>query len=78
MINQQIKALNIAKKFQIPIYFIGLGEKDDDLHEFDAEKYADTNISKLLNEGAEQISQGAKVGVVTRRIQPKIINEIFL
>ena len=32
--------ISIAKKFQIPIYFIGLGEKDDDLHEFDAEKYA--------------------------------------
>ena len=45
--------------------------------QFDADKYADTNISKLLNEGAEQIGQGAKVGVVTRRIQPKIINEIL-
>ena len=50
---------------------------DAAIAQFDAEKYADTNISKLLNEGAEQISQGAKVGVVTRRIQPKIINEIL-
>ena len=45
--------------------------------QFDADKYADTNISKLLNEGAEQIAQGGKIGVVTRRIQPKIINEIL-
>ena len=50
---------------------------DTAIAQFDAEKYADTNISKLLNEGAQQISEGAKVGVVTRRIQPKIVNEII-
>ena len=32
--------ISIAKKHQIPIYFIGLGEKEDDLHEFDVQKFS--------------------------------------
>ena len=30
----------IAKKYQIPIHFVGLGEQKDDLLEFDAEKFS--------------------------------------
>ena len=32
--------ISIAKKYQIPIHFIGLGEKEDDLYEFDAKKFS--------------------------------------
>ena len=32
--------ISIAKKHQIPIYFIGLGEKKDDLHVFDAKNFS--------------------------------------
>ena len=32
--------ISIAKKFEIPIYFVGLGEKIDDLYEFDAKNFA--------------------------------------
>jgi len=32
--------ISIAKKYQIPIHFVGLGEKEDDLYEFDAKKFS--------------------------------------
>ena len=32
--------ISIAKKYQTPIHFIGLGEKEDDLHEFDAKAFS--------------------------------------
>jgi fused signal recognition particle receptor len=32
--------ISIAKKYQTPIYFVGLGEKKDDLQEFDAKKFS--------------------------------------
>ena len=32
--------ISIAKKFQVPIYFVGLGEKEEDLHVFDAKTFA--------------------------------------
>ena len=32
--------ISIAKKYQIPIYFIGLGEKEDDLHLFNAKTFS--------------------------------------
>ncbi len=32
--------VSIANKYQIPIYFIGLGEKEDDLHIFDAKTFS--------------------------------------
>ena len=32
--------ISIAKKYQTPIHFIGLGEKEDDLHEFDAKTFS--------------------------------------
>ena len=32
--------VSIANKYQIPIYFIGLGEKEDDLHIFDAKNFS--------------------------------------
>ena len=32
--------VSIANKHQIPIYFIGLGEKEDDLHIFDAKTFS--------------------------------------
>ena len=32
--------ISIAKKFQIPIHFIGLGEKQDDLHIFNAKNFS--------------------------------------
>ena len=34
----------IAKKYKLPIIAIGLGEKEDDLQLFDAEKYANAFI----------------------------------
>jgi len=37
--------ISIAKKYQIPIYFIGLGEKEDDLLEFKANEFSQS----LLN-----------------------------
>ena len=32
--------ISIAKKYQIPIYFIGLGENEDDLHAFNAKTFS--------------------------------------
>jgi fused signal recognition particle receptor len=32
--------VSIANKYQIPIHFIGLGEKEDDLHIFDAKSFS--------------------------------------
>ena len=32
--------ISIAKKYQIPIHFIGLGEKEDDLHIFNAKNFS--------------------------------------
>ena len=32
--------ISIAKKYQIPIHFIGLGEKQDDLHIFNAKNFS--------------------------------------
>lgn len=43
---------------------------------FDALKYSPGKISDLLNEGAQEISQGAKVNVVAKRIQRQIFDEI--
>ena len=36
--------ISIAKKFEIPIYFVGLGEKVDDLYEFDAKNFAQSML----------------------------------
>ena len=46
------------------------------LPQFDALKYSPGKISDLLNEGAQEISQGAKVNVVAKRIQRQILDEI--
>ena len=43
---------------------------------FDSAKYTPGKISDLLNEGALEISQGAKTNVVARRIQRQILDEI--
>ena len=32
--------ISIAKKYEIPIHFVGLGEKADDLYKFDAKNFA--------------------------------------
>ena len=32
--------ISIAKKYQLPIYFVGLGEKDDDLFAFNAKEFS--------------------------------------
>ena len=34
--------ISIAKKYQIPIHFIGLGETEDDLHIFDAKNFSNS------------------------------------
>ena len=39
--------ISIAKKYQIPIHFVGLGEKEDDLLEFKAKEFSQS----LLNIG---------------------------
>ena len=36
--------ISIAKTFEIPIYFVGLGEKVDDLYEFDAKNFAQSML----------------------------------
>ena len=36
--------ISIAKKFEIPIYFVGLGEKVDDLYMFDAKNFAQSML----------------------------------
>ena len=36
--------ISIAKKYEIPIYFVGLGEKIDDLYEFDAKNFAQSML----------------------------------
>ena len=43
------------------------------LAEFDANKYTEGPTSQLLNEGAEQIANGAKVGPVADRIRRQLI-----
>ena len=35
----------VAKKFKLPIICLGLGEKEDDLQIFEAEKFANSFIS---------------------------------
>ena len=45
------------------------------LAEFDADKYMDSPTSQLLNEGALQIEDGAKVKVVADRIRRQLIEE---
>jgi len=32
--------LSIRKELDVPVKFVGVGEKIDDMHEFDAEEYA--------------------------------------
>ena len=32
--------ISIAKKFEIPIYFVGMGEKEDDLIEFNSKSFS--------------------------------------
>ena len=41
--------LAVAKKYKLPIIALGLGEKEDDLQIFEAEKFAEafTQINKL-------------------------------
>ena len=36
--------ISIAKKFEIPIYFVGLGEKIEDLYEFNAKNFAQSML----------------------------------
>ena len=36
--------ISIAKKYEIPIHYVGLGEKIDDLHEFDAKNFAQSML----------------------------------
>ena len=36
--------ISIAKKFEIPIHLVGLGEKKDDLHNFNAKNYAESML----------------------------------
>ena len=38
--------LALAKKYKLPIIGLGLGEKEDDLQIFDAEKFAKAFIQK--------------------------------
>ena len=37
--------ISIAKKYEIPIHFVGLGEKVEDLHRFDAKFFAESLMS---------------------------------
>ena len=46
------------------------------LPQFDSLKYTEGPVSELLNEGARELSDGAKVAPVARRIQELIINEL--
>ena len=36
--------VSIANKYEIPIHFVGLGEKIDDLHEFSARSFAQSML----------------------------------
>ena len=36
--------ISVAKKYKLPIIALGLGEKEDDLQKFDAEKFANAFI----------------------------------
>ena len=38
---KKLKSPSVAKKYKIPIIALGLGEKEDDLQIFEAEKFAD-------------------------------------
>ncbi len=40
----------IAKELQLPILYIGVGEKEDDLISFDADEYIDTILSSIFIE----------------------------
>lgn len=43
----------IAQKMKLPIYFIGLGEKADDLLPFEPEKFVDALFQETVNEAEE-------------------------
>ena len=40
--------ISIAKKYEMPIYFIGLGEKDSDLIEFNANQFAKSILNTYI------------------------------
>ena len=40
-LGQEITNLALAKKYQLPMIALGLGEKEDDLQIFNAEKFAE-------------------------------------
>lgn len=40
---------SIARELELPIFYVGMGEKMQDLHEFDAETYLDTLLEPLFN-----------------------------
>ena len=44
--------------------------------QFNADKYAESEVSKILNEGAIMLSEGGKTGPVSRKIYPRIVKAI--
>jgi hypothetical protein len=44
--------------------------------QFNADKYAESEVSKILNEGAIMLSEGGKIGPVARKIYPRIVKAI--
>ena len=44
--------------------------------QFNADKYAESEVSKILNEGAIMLSEGGKTGPVARKIYPRIVKAI--
>jgi len=44
--------------------------------QFNADKYTESEVSKILNEGAIMLSEGGKTGPVSRKIYPRIVKAI--
>ena len=41
---KEVRLISIAKKYEIPIHFVGLGEKIEDLQEFTAKDFASSML----------------------------------
>ena len=40
--------LSVARELELPIFYVGMGEKMQDLYEFDAQVYLDTLLEPLF------------------------------
>ena len=76
--------LAVAKKYKLPIIALGLGEKEDDLQIFDAEKFADAFTQVLIDTAGRLqnkknlMEEYKKIANVTKKIDPEAPHDVIL